>query len=402
MQAHGFCIFGKECTKTHNLDVILDEQMKEKLKPSKRKRRKERKKMRQLEEDNQQSSTTSKDPETTQETISSEINESKTVNQSESDTVDQSVSDIVGQSESNIVSQSESNIVNSTTEQRCLQAILEKNYSEAYDLFMKNFKDNNYLLNTTLSRNVYQKLHERNLIDDYVVEEDGNVSSKSKNDLMSIEKEKLFDIFKDIDQSENNISNQIKDDEVKEIGNEVNSTNNNNVEEEEKENNSNKINSNQEDTSLKIKETKKESDKLTQNENDETDNENESAIVESLIIFENQEVQNTSNSQNNDTHIKNNNNNTINNNNTDSDYSNNETNVNQITVKNFETYHSAYFDAFMTGYVFCCQCIECEEKILNSDHVNKLYVIGKSIPLLIRSSPYTKNSEHCKKILETI
>jgi target of EGR1 protein 1 len=128
--------------------------------------------------------------------------------------------------------------------------------------------------------------------------------------------------------------------------------------------------------------------KLKKNEIENESNEEKPKVLESLIIYEDQKMLDKATELEKDTPE------TLSNDSTS-------LNTNQVFVKNFKTYHSAYFDAFMTGYIFCCQCIECEEEILNSDHVNKLYVIGKSLPLLIRSSPFTKNSEHCLKILET-
>jgi len=156
---------------------------------------------------------------------------------------------------------------------------------------------------------------------------------------------------------------------------------NDNKKDDEKENNSS-INVNEETIETK---NENEIDESTENESQE----NKPEVVESLIQFENKELQNQSNLQKQDTpnQVEN---------------VNNTISTSSVVIKNFETYHSAYFDAFMTGYVFCCQCNESDEKIIGSDHVNKLYVIGKPMPLLIHSSPYTKNSENCLKILETI
>eukprot|EP00833_Pecoramyces_ruminatium_P004047 jgi/Orpsp1_1/1178079/evm.model.c7180000063948.1 len=262
--AHGFCIFGKECTKTHNLDVILDEQMKEKLKPSKRKRRKDRKKMR-----------------------------------------------------------------------------LEKEVEEANNQCKVNEESSNTEINSESVTQINENEKE-NIIDE---------NSKTETNELTVDKKEISN------DNENNI-------------NEKNT--------EEKENNDNNINN---DTNNKSN-TKEENNSEVEQKEDKPE------VLESLIIYENQEMLDQVTVQENDTPETSSNSTTL--------------NTNQVLVKNFKTYHSAYFDAFMTGYVFCCQCIECEEDILNSDHVNKLYVIGKSMPLLIRSSPFTKNSEHCLKILETI
>lgn len=205
-----------------------------------------------------------------------------------------------------------------------------------------------------------------------VNEESSNteINSESVTQINENEKENI------IDENSKTETNELTVDK-KEISND----NENNINEkntEEKENNDNNINN---DTNNKSN-TKEENNSEVEQKEDKPE------VIESLIIYENQEMLDQVTVQENDTPETSSNSTTL--------------NTNQVLVKNFKTYHSAYFDAFMTGYVFCCQCIECEEDILNSDHVNKLYVIGKSMPLLIRSSPFTKNSEHCLKILETI
>ncbi|KAJ3193028.1 Target of EGR1, member 1 (Nuclear) [Dinochytrium kinnereticum] len=57
----------------------------------------------------------------------------------------------------------------------------------------------------------------------------------------------------------------------------------------------------------------------------------------------------------------------------------------------FETYHSACFDAFMTGFVFCHQ-LEKHPTLLQ-DHGNKIYLIGKSRPLLVKQSSFARMSD---------
>ncbi|KAG4090095.1 ribonuclease CAF1 [Neocallimastix lanati (nom. inval.)] len=274
--AHGFCIFGKECTKTHNLDVILDEQMKEKLKPSKRKRRKDRKKMR-------------------LEMEAEESNQSK-----------------------------EKEITSTTTNSDSLIHNDNDNNNDS---------NNNNNNNNEESENSTSKINETNKN----IKENNNENSESTNEKSVNEKENTND---NSNNSNDKIINKKLDNEVK------------------------------------------------KNEIENESNEEKPKVLESLIIYEDQKMLDKATELEKDTPE------TLSNDSTS-------LNTNQVFVKNFKTYHSAYFDAFMTGYIFCCQCIECEEEILNSDHVNKLYVIGKSLPLLIRSSPFTKNSEHCLKILET-
>ncbi len=54
----------------------------------------------------------------------------------------------------------------------------------------------------------------------------------------------------------------------------------------------------------------------------------------------------------------------------------------------FETYHSAFFDSFMTGYIFFCR----RTKHSQDEYLNKVYLIGKDMPLLIQSSKFQKTS----------
>lgn len=56
----------------------------------------------------------------------------------------------------------------------------------------------------------------------------------------------------------------------------------------------------------------------------------------------------------------------------------------------FEQDHSACYDAFMTGFVFAHQLMA-EENVL-AEARNKIYLIGKQIPLLIEKSKYAKPS----------
>ncbi|KAI9203680.1 ribonuclease CAF1 [Polychytrium aggregatum] len=62
----------------------------------------------------------------------------------------------------------------------------------------------------------------------------------------------------------------------------------------------------------------------------------------------------------------------------------------------FETYHSACFDAYMTGFVYAHQAIAHESSI--AQEKNKIYLMGKDIPLKIELSGFAKRSEGHKKI----
>ena len=64
-------------------------------------------------------------------------------------------------------------------------------------------------------------------------------------------------------------------------------------------------------------------------------------------------------------------------------------------ISEFETYHSACFDAFMTGFIFAFQL----HKHDLTEEKNKIYLIGKQIPLKIESSRYAKPSAQAKKKL---
>ncbi|KAJ3168092.1 Target of EGR1, member 1 (Nuclear) [Irineochytrium annulatum] len=57
----------------------------------------------------------------------------------------------------------------------------------------------------------------------------------------------------------------------------------------------------------------------------------------------------------------------------------------------FETYHSACFDAFMTGFVFAVQLAEHPE-ILEKQR-NMLYLMGKERPLPLKGSSFSKTSQ---------
>ncbi|KAJ3283721.1 Target of EGR1, member 1 (Nuclear) [Rhizoclosmatium sp. JEL0117] len=72
-----------------------------------------------------------------------------------------------------------------------------------------------------------------------------------------------------------------------------------------------------------------------------------------------------------------------------------------ITPSLFETYHSACFDAYMTGYVFSVQQrmhpFESSSEFVKA-HGNKLYLMGKDVPLHIVKSSFSRTSlEHRRK-----
>jgi hypothetical protein len=64
----------------------------------------------------------------------------------------------------------------------------------------------------------------------------------------------------------------------------------------------------------------------------------------------------------------------------------------------FDTYHSACFDAFMTGYIFAHQRLTHDL----TGEKNRVYLIGKSMPLKIETSRYAKPSAQLRKTLGVI
>eukprot|EP00842_Homolaphlyctis_polyrhiza_P004748 jgi/Hompol1/5274/HPOL_004330-RA len=60
----------------------------------------------------------------------------------------------------------------------------------------------------------------------------------------------------------------------------------------------------------------------------------------------------------------------------------------------FETYHSACYDAYMTGFTFAHQMLVHQD--IKTSHRNRLYLIGKPMPLRIEQSLYAKTSEQHK------
>ncbi|KAF9357643.1 Target of EGR1, member 1 (Nuclear) [Mortierella sp. AD094] len=65
------------------------------------------------------------------------------------------------------------------------------------------------------------------------------------------------------------------------------------------------------------------------------------------------------------------------------------------SVQPGEKFHSAYFDAFMTGAVFSHQVNQHQAEEVDAKAKNKIYLIGKSFPLMIEKSAFAKYSlEH--------
>ncbi|KAI8802631.1 hypothetical protein BJ742DRAFT_743515 [Cladochytrium replicatum] len=65
----------------------------------------------------------------------------------------------------------------------------------------------------------------------------------------------------------------------------------------------------------------------------------------------------------------------------------------------FESYHAATFDAFMTGYIFAHQ-INTVEKW--QEHKNRVSLMGKQIPLRIERRAFTKGSADHRKKMEAL
>lgn len=64
----------------------------------------------------------------------------------------------------------------------------------------------------------------------------------------------------------------------------------------------------------------------------------------------------------------------------------------------FDMYHSAHFDAYMTGFIFARQILKYGKTKVNNEYKNKLYLIGKNLPLLVEKSQFSKTSDgHNKK-----
>ena len=71
------------------------------------------------------------------------------------------------------------------------------------------------------------------------------------------------------------------------------------------------------------------------------------------------------------------------------------------TTSVFEVYHSATFDAYMTGCVFARQHLHHSLNSANGikEHMNKINIMGKDKPLLIQVSPYAKPSKRHREMV---
>src|SRR5205809_4624512 len=56
----------------------------------------------------------------------------------------------------------------------------------------------------------------------------------------------------------------------------------------------------------------------------------------------------------------------------------------------FDMYHSAHFDAYMTGFIFARQILKYSKTKVMNEYKNKLYLIGKNLPLLVEKSHFSK------------
>ncbi|KAI1306276.1 Target of EGR1, member 1 (Nuclear) [Mortierella claussenii] len=66
-----------------------------------------------------------------------------------------------------------------------------------------------------------------------------------------------------------------------------------------------------------------------------------------------------------------------------------------LTPRMTEKFHSAYFDAYMTGTIFSHQLNLHEAEEIATKAMNKVYLIGKSFPLMVEKSAFAKYSpEH--------
>ncbi|CAG8480250.1 17249_t:CDS:2 [Acaulospora morrowiae] len=64
----------------------------------------------------------------------------------------------------------------------------------------------------------------------------------------------------------------------------------------------------------------------------------------------------------------------------------------------FDNFHSAHYDAYMTGFIFARQLLKFTSTTVLSQYKNKLYLMGKNYPLLIEKSEFAKTSiQHQEK-----
>ncbi|CAJ0902723.1 5188_t:CDS:2, partial [Entrophospora sp. SA101] len=56
----------------------------------------------------------------------------------------------------------------------------------------------------------------------------------------------------------------------------------------------------------------------------------------------------------------------------------------------FDMYHSAHFDAYMTGFIFARQLLKYSDTKVLNEYRNKLYLMGRNLPLLVAKSQFSK------------
>ena len=66
--------------------------------------------------------------------------------------------------------------------------------------------------------------------------------------------------------------------------------------------------------------------------------------------------------------------------------------------KEFEVYHSACFDAYMTGFIFAREMLTHNV----DEHKNRVYLMNKEIPLRIEKGGFAKVSVGHKKRMENL
>ncbi|CAG8444530.1 8267_t:CDS:2 [Diversispora eburnea] len=58
----------------------------------------------------------------------------------------------------------------------------------------------------------------------------------------------------------------------------------------------------------------------------------------------------------------------------------------------YDNYHSAHYDAYMTGFIFACQLLKYSNITVLNNYKNKLYLMGKNMPLLVQKSEFSNTS----------
>jgi target of EGR1 protein 1 len=67
--------------------------------------------------------------------------------------------------------------------------------------------------------------------------------------------------------------------------------------------------------------------------------------------------------------------------------------LNKYTTTTPTQDHSSYFDAYMTAFIFAHQLIKHDYDFIKNTCRNRVYLVGKQIPLIIEKSRYAKTSE---------